>query len=36
MDSTWDAHPDEKAAVLLNPTKKKIDKMMYEVIGVSR
>ena len=35
MDSTWDAHPDEKAAVLLKPYKEKIDKMMYEVIGVS-
>ena len=35
MDSTWDAHPDEKAAALLKPYKEKIDKMMYEVIGVS-
>ena len=34
MDSTWDAHPDEKAAALLKPYKEKIDKMMYEVIGV--
>ena len=31
MDSTWDAHPDEKAAALLKPYKEKIDKMMYEV-----
>lgn len=35
MDSTWDAHPDEKAAILLKPYKEKIDKMMYEVIGVN-
>ena len=26
MDSTWDAHPDEKAAALLKPYKEKIDK----------
>lgn len=35
MDSTWDANPDEKTAALLLPYKEKIDKMMYEVIGVS-
>lgn len=35
MDSTWDARPDEKTAAILQPYKEKIDKMMYEVIGVS-
>lgn len=35
MDSTWDAHPDEKTTAILKPYKEKIDKMMFEVIGVS-
>lgn len=35
MDSTWDIHPDEKAAAILKPYKEEIEKRMYEVIGVS-
>ena len=35
MDSTWDANPDVQAETILKPYKEKVDKMMYEVIGVS-
>lgn len=35
IDSTWDVNPDKKAVAILEPYKKKIDQMMYEVIGFS-
>ncbi|MDD3040609.1 5'-nucleotidase C-terminal domain-containing protein [Bacteroides sp.] len=35
MDSTWDVNSDTKAKAILNSYKEKVDKMMYEVIGVS-
>lgn len=35
IDSTWDAHPNEKAIEVLKPYKEKVDAMMYEVIGTS-
>lgn len=35
IDSTWDAHPDQKAIAVLKPYKEKVDAMMYEVIGTS-
>lgn len=35
INSSWDANPDPQAVALLKPYKEKVDKMMYEVIGVS-
>lgn len=35
INAQWDAHPDADAVALLQPYKKKIDDMMYEVIGTS-
>lgn len=35
MDSTWDVNSDMEANAILEPYKEKVDKMMYEVIGVS-
>lgn len=35
IDSAWDRNPDEKTSKVLNPYKKEIDRMMYEVIGTS-
>lgn len=35
IDSVWDVHSDEKVTDILKSYKKRVDAMMYEVIGVS-
>lgn len=35
INAEWDVNPDEDAIAILQPYKKKVDEMMYEVIGIS-